>query len=150
MTPEHREPIVTDAKTIQHREGWQSLQPVQRPPWWGIDRDRARRPGVPMEREPRPFANTHFPPERQPGESSVPMHGRPNKQMPPVFGTSVPLGGLSGVVRRAAYKLPDHAPSHWLLLMLGDRVDSWEHRARKIAPVAVGLGVAAMIFRRTR
>lgn len=140
-------PTVTDLETVQRREGYQSLEPVRRPAWWGIDGDRARRPGVPRERAPRPFPNTRFPPQRQPGESSVPMHGRPNKQMPPVFGTAVPLKGLSGMVRRAAYRRPDHAPSHWLLMMLGDRVDNLEHRVKKLAPVAVGLGVVALLWR---
>ena len=60
--------------------------------------------GVPHEaRDPKPFPNTIFPPERQPGEPAAPMHGRPNKRMPPVFGTSTPLRGLSGAVRRMAY-----------------------------------------------
>ena len=59
----------------------------------------------------------------------------PNKPMPPVFGTSTPLKGVSGMVRRMAYALPDHAPSHWLLLMLGDRVESWGVRATRTLPV---------------
>ncbi len=78
------------------------------------------------------------------------MHGRPNKSMPPVFGTAVPLRGLSGAIRKLAYRYPDHYPSHWLLKMLGDRIDSMEYRARKYLPVVVPLVAVALIVRAAR
>jgi hypothetical protein len=65
-----------------------------------------------------------------------------------VFGTSTPLKGLSGAIRRAAYQLPDHYPSHWMLLMLGDRVDSWGTRARRVLPVAAAMAIVGYIARR--
>jgi hypothetical protein len=64
------------------------------------------------------------------------MHGRPNKTFPPVFGTAVPPKGLSGLVRKAAYHWPDHYMRHWTMLLLSDRIDSWEHRLGKVAKVA--------------
>ena len=131
------EPTVTSVEDVQQKSGYKAVQPPGRPAWADVDRDPTRRPGVPWLREPRPWPNTRFPPERQQGTSAVPMHGRPNKEMPPVFGTAVPLRGLSGVVRRMAYRLPDHEPGHWLLMMLGDRVDSWETRAQRIFPLAL-------------
>jgi hypothetical protein len=142
-------PVVTTPDVVRRRAGYQALQPVTRPPHWGVDRDRARRPGVPMHRaNPEPFPNSRFPPEAQRGKPASPRHGRPNKPLPPVFGTTVPLHGLSGLVRRLAYRLPDHAPSHWVLKMLGDRVDSWTHRARKLLPIAVPIAAAAFLLRR--
>jgi hypothetical protein len=144
------DPVVTTQEAVLEREGYQALQPVTRPPYWGVDRDRARRPGVPMMRAPQPWPNTRFPPERQLGEPASPMHGRPNKKMPPVFGTTLPLRGLSGAVRRLAYRYPDHAPAHWLLKMLGDRVDSWSHRVRKALPVLVPAAAALLLIRRVR
>ncbi len=143
-------PEVTTPETIQRRSGYQSMQPVLRPDYWGVDLEPSRRPGVPMMRDPQPWPNTRFPPEPQRGESAVPMHGRPNKTMPPVFGTSVPLRGLSGVVRRLAYRLPDHYPSHWLLMLLGDRVDSWSYHARRYLPFALPLAAALLLVRRAR
>jgi len=144
-------PELTNPETIQKRSGYQSMQPVTRPSYWGVDLDPARRPGVPMMRaDPQPMPNTRYPPEHQAGPSASPMHGRTNKRMPPVFGTSVPLRGLSGVVRRFAYRMPDHYPSHWLLKMLGDRVDFWEYRARKALPVLVPLLAVALIVRAVR
>jgi hypothetical protein len=143
-------PEISTAEKIQQRSATQSVQPPRRPGWADVDLDLARRPGVPHEREPKPFPNTIFPPERQPGEPAAPMHGRPNKRMPPVFGTSTPLRGVSGVVRRMAYALPDHYPSHWLLKMLGDRVDLWETRVRRVLPIALPLALLGLAFRAAR
>ena len=136
---------VTTPEEVEKKAGYQSLQPVVRPAYWGVDRDLSRRPGVPMMREPQPWPNTRYPPERQPGEPASPMHGRPNKELPPVFGTSTPLKGLSGAVRRLAYSYPDHKPTHWFLLILGDRVDSFETRARRYLPVVVPLAALAFL-----
>jgi hypothetical protein len=143
-------PEVTSPEVIQQRSGYQSMQPVTRPDYWGIDLDPARRPGVPMMRTPQPFPNTRFPPERQAGDPASPMHGRPNKTMPAVFGTVVPLRGLSGVIRRFAYRYPDHYPSHWLLMMFGDRVDSMTYRAKKVLPVALPIVIAVLAVRALR
>jgi hypothetical protein len=144
------DPVVTSVEAARTREAFQSAQPVTRPSWWGVDRDRARRPGVPMMRAPQPWPHTRFPPERQQGEPSSPVHGRPNKRPPPVFGTAVPLHGLSGVVRRAAYRHPDHDPAHWLLKMLGDRVDSWSLRARRALWVVLPAAAVLLAVRRAR
>jgi len=143
-------PELTTPEKIQQHSGNQSIQPVRRPEYWGVDLDPARRPGVPMMQPvPRPLPNTRFPPERQPGVPASPLHGRSNKPMPPVFGTAVPLHGLSGVIRKLAYQYPDHYPRHWLLKMLGDRVDSWGHRTRRLLPV-VPLAVLGFIVGRGR
>jgi hypothetical protein len=111
----------------------------------GIDLDPARRPGVPKERAPSPWPNTRFPPERMRSRSSVPKHGRPGKPMPPVYATAVPLRGLSGAIRQAAYGYPDHHMRHWTMLLFADRVDSWETRARRLLPVAVPLAAIGWV-----
>ncbi len=141
---------VTSADAVQHREAYQALQPVTRPAHWGVDLDRARRPGVPRERPPAEWPHTRYPPARQRGQPSSPLHGRPNKRMPPVFGTAVPLRGLSGMIRRLGYRYPDHLPRHWMLELLGDRVDAWSHRARGVAPWAAVAGLAWFLLRRAR
>jgi hypothetical protein len=144
-------PTLTTAEEIKTREGYQSMEPIARPPYWAIDLELSRRPGVPMERNPpRPFPNTRYPPEMQPGGPPAHLHGRKNKTAPPVFGTSVPLKGLSGVIRKFAYSLPDHRPTHWFLMLLGDRVDSWEYRAMKLLPIAVPLAGVALWLRSAR
>jgi hypothetical protein len=103
-----------------------------------------------MERQPQPWPNTRFPPERQAGRSAVPKHGRPNKPIPPVFGTSTPLHGLSGAIRTLAYRLPDHYPSHWMLMMVGDRLDSAETRIQRYLPLALPVAALALFVRMAR
>ena len=143
-----RTPVVTTLEEIQKHSAYQALEPVRRPPYWGADLDRSRRPGVPMMRpEPRPLSNAQFPIERQRGEPASPRHGRPNKPMPPVFGTACPLHGVSGAIRRFAYQYPDHYPRHWLLKMLGDRVESWGHRAWQFLPLAGPFAAATFAVR---
>jgi hypothetical protein len=73
----------------------------------------------------------------------------------PVFGTAVPPRGLSGWMRRAAYEIPEHETSHWLVLLLADRVDALEHGyARRwlwaVPVVAAGAIAAAMHGRRRK
>jgi hypothetical protein len=46
----------------------------------------------------------------------------------PVFGTACPLRGLSGLVRRYAYGYSEARLAHWVLLVLGDRLDVIESR----------------------
>jgi hypothetical protein len=111
----------------------------------GIDLDPTRRPGVPKERAPAPWPHTRFPPAPMRGEPAAPKHNRPGKPMPPVFATTVPPRGLSGAIRRAAYGYPDHVMRHWTMLLLADRVDSWELRARRILPAAVPLAVIGYV-----
>jgi hypothetical protein len=111
----------------------------------GVDLDPARRPGVPRERKPEPWPNSR--PEGQithmTARPSAPKHHRRGKPMPPVYGTAVPLSGLSGLIRRAAYRYPDHMMRHWTMLLFADRVDAWGHRAWKISKVA---GPAALLL----
>lgn len=143
-------PEVISRETVQKRSGYQAAQPVERPSYWGVDRDPSRRPGVPRMREPQPWPNTRHPPERQAGTPAVAKHGRPDKPFPPVFSTALPLRGVSGLVRQLAYALPDHRPGHWMLMLLGDRVESWEMRMRRLMPVALPLAALGLVVRFAR
>ncbi len=60
----------------------------------------------------------------------------------------MPPNGLSGLVRKAAYRLPDHAVDHWLLLLLADRVQLWSRRARKLLWLVAPAAVVAVVARR--
>jgi hypothetical protein len=96
-------------------------------PGWGVDLDPRDRPAVPREVfDPAASgAHWHLPeqqPELRPRERSI-EHGR----LTPVFGTSTPPKGLSGVVRRYAYRRYSEArAAHWLLLIAADRIDAVE------------------------
>jgi hypothetical protein len=71
-----------------------------------------------------------------------------------VFGTAQPPRGLSGVLRRRAYLLPEHHTRHWLWLLLADRIDVLEHRVagagggRALVAGCVALGLALHAARR--
>ena len=88
----------------------------QRIPGWGVDLDPADRPGVPKERFDPGSTGAHWDfPERQeerwPRERSI-----EHKFLTPVFGTSTPPSGLSGVLRRYAYRYSEATtPSLYVL-----------------------------------
>ncbi len=107
-------------------------------PGWGVDRRPELRPGVPMEMPPR-AAQAPAPPEQAVVEPPLPKSAS-LERMTPVFGTAVPPRGLSGLLRRAAYRIPEHRPSHWLLLLLSDRVDVVEGLLGDLAGGLGGLG----------
>ena len=143
------EPQVTTLGDIYQHSGYKAVQAPRRPAYWGVDRDFARRPGVPSHREPQLWPNAQLDIVRMDPARSAPFkHGRTNREWPPVFGTVCQPKGLSGLVRRWASSFPDHKPQHWLLKLLGDRVDSFEHRLGKLAPLAVPLAVAGLFGRR--
>jgi hypothetical protein len=100
-------------------------------PGWGADLDPADRPSVPRERFDPNLSGAHWEhperqPEKWPRERSV-----EHTELPPVFGTTCPPKGLSGVVRKYAYaKYSEGRAAHWLLLMAGDRIDTVESALR--------------------
>lgn len=93
-------------------------------PGWGADLDPADRPAVPRERYAPEVTGAHWElppqqPELRPRERSI-EHAR----LTPAFGTSAPLKGASGAIRRLAYaRYSEGRAAHWLLLLGADRVD---------------------------
>jgi hypothetical protein len=101
-------------------------------PGWGADLDPADRPSYPRE-QPGIETGAHwdFPerqPEKWPRERSV-----EHAFLPPVFGTSTPPKGVSGAIRKYAYKYSEGRAAHWLLLIAADRVDATEHHLKSLA-----------------
>jgi hypothetical protein len=92
-------------------------------PGWGADVDPKDRPSVPKERFEPTGAHWEFPERQQekwPRERSI-----EHESLTPVFGTSTPPRGVSGVIRKFAYKrYSEGRAAHWLLLLAADRVDS--------------------------
>jgi hypothetical protein len=102
-------------------------------PGWGADLDPADRPSYPREVSGLETGAHWDLPEQQeehaPRERSV-EHPR----LTPVFGTSVPLKGVSGVIRRYAYQgFSEGRAAHWLLLIAADRVDAVESHLASFA-----------------
>ena len=94
-------------------------------PGWGVDLDPNDRPSVPRERFDPDLSGAHwdFPerqPEKWPRERSI-----EHKFVTPVFGTSCPPKGVSGAMRKYAYKrFSEGRAAHWLILVAADRVDA--------------------------
>ena len=94
-------------------------------PGWGVDLDPRDRPSVPRERFDPESSGAHWDfPERQP-EKWPRERSNEHKFLTPVFGTSCPPKGVSGAMRKYAYKRFSEArAAHWLILVAADRVDS--------------------------
>ncbi len=105
-----------------------------RVPGWGVDLDPRDRPSVPRERPDPAATGAHWDfPERQherwPRERSM-----EHAFLTPVFGTACPPKGLSGAMRRLAYRRFSEARvAHWLILMAADRVNSAGSHLRSFA-----------------
>jgi hypothetical protein len=110
-------------------------------PWSAPDATPATRPGVPRMHRASPDPGAHWDrPEQQRGTALLGRSGL--REATPVFGTAQPARGLSGLVRRAAYRIPEHRSGRWALLLLGDRIDVLEHRAARgwwLLPAAAAL-----------
>ncbi|NIH80766.1 hypothetical protein [Amycolatopsis viridis] len=102
-------------------------------PGWGADLDPKDRPSVPklQWQEDRTGAHWEFPerqPEKWPRERSI-----EHEFLTPVFGTSCPPAGFSGMLRKLSYrKYSEGRAAHWLLLLAADRVDAWESHIRSL------------------
>ena len=105
-------------------------------PGWGADLDPADRPSYPKLRYAPDATGAHWDfPERQPGgegrERSI-----EHAFVTPVFCTAQPLSGVSGAVRRLAYRrFSEGRLAHWALLIAGDRVEAWGSHLRSFATV---------------
>jgi hypothetical protein len=124
-----------------------------RPAGRGADAAPEARPGVPRERVVPGEGPWWDGPEQQRGVGAPSRQGL--RAPTPAFGTAQPPRGVSGIVRRAAYRIPEHRTSRWALLVAGDRLDVLEHRlARNLwllpAAVAFAAGYAAVAWRRGR
>jgi ferritin-like metal-binding protein YciE len=94
----------------------------------GIDLPRESRPGVPMETQPAHEESTTRAHITQQEERKPHLHRKDLDGPTPVFGTGPAPRALSGVMRRAAYAMPEHQARRWMLLLAADRVDVLEHR----------------------
>lgn len=118
---------------------------------WGSDHSPLDRPGVPRESDPpQPLASAHWLRPEQQQSDTQPLVGH-GMQLTPVFSSALPTRGVSGALRRLAYRIPDYRARRWLLLMVADRVDVLEHRPSALVKGLLVLslvGVGALTARR--
>ena len=90
---------------------------------WGVDTDPKNDPTYPMKnRNDGEHAGYSWErPPQKPIAVEV-LHSNERPDVTAVFGTSTPPSGLSGVIRRIAFRYSESSYGHWLPLMLADRV----------------------------
>ena len=90
---------------------------------WGVDADPKNDPTYPMKhRNNGEHAGYRWQrPPQQPITTEI-LHSNERPNVTSVFGTSTPPSGLSGVIRRIAFRYSESSYGHWLPLMLADRV----------------------------
>ena len=93
-------------------------------PGWGVDIDPKNDPTYPMrdrDNEGEKGYTWERPPQ-QPVNVEV-LHSIERPNVSAVFGTASPPSGLSGAIRRYAFKYSENHYGHWLPLLLADRVN---------------------------
>jgi hypothetical protein len=118
-------------------------------PGWGVDADPQNDPTYPYrDRGSDPGLRADW--ERPPLQVQGPeiLQSIEHIRRPAVFGTANPPSGLSGVLRRAAFRWSESSWLHWLLLMGADRLNVVEGVAEdvgrgKIPNVLAEMGAGA-------
>lgn len=94
---------------------------------WGIDANPENDPTYPMKNwtgDDHKRLNYERVPQ-QPVNVEV-LHSNERPGVTAVFGTSTPPSGLSGMIRRYAFKYSEGSFGHWIPLILADRVNMVE------------------------
>lgn len=93
-------------------------------PGWGIDADPENDPTYPMKKYTGADHEriNYMKPPQQPVNMEV-LHSNERPGISRVFGTSVPPSGVSGMLRRYAFRFSEGSSGHWLTLLLADRVN---------------------------
>lgn len=101
---------------------------------WGIDADPKNDPTYPMKKrtdeEIRGYSWER--PPQQPINIEV-LHSVERPNITAVFGTAAPPKGLSGMIRRAAFKYSENSYGRWLPLILADRIGVFEGIAEDLS-----------------
>ncbi len=100
---------------------------------WGVDADPDNDPTYPMRdrsHEDKGGMNWTRPPLQHPDVEI--LQSIEHKRLPASVGTSTPPRGLSGAIRRAAFKYSESQWAHWLMLIFADRVNVVEGNLRDL------------------
>jgi hypothetical protein len=91
---------------------------------WGVDADPKNEPTYPIKNYTgvdHQRLNWERPPQQE--QTVEILHSTEHLRTPAVFGTTLPPKGLSGIIRRKAFKYSENMLRHWLTLILADRVN---------------------------
>jgi hypothetical protein len=93
-------------------------------PGWGMDYDPDNDPTYPMKHwNGADHERIHYEKAPQQPETIEVLHSNERPSITRVFGTSTPPAGLSGAVRRYAFRYSEGTATHWMTLILADRID---------------------------
>ena len=93
---------------------------------WGVDLDVKNRPAYPKKQTPPEGTGAHWEkPEQQKSPIEI-LRSVERPRITHVFGSTVPPKGLSGVMRRKAFKYGEGSFAHWMILLMADRVNVLE------------------------
>ena len=93
-------------------------------PGWGMDADPENEPTYPMKNYTGDDHNrSNYDRSVQQPETVEVLMSNERPAITRVFGTSVPPSGLSGFIRRYAFKHSEDRYRHWIPLILADRVN---------------------------
>lgn len=96
-------------------------------PGWGIDADPENDPTYPMKNYTgADHDRLNYERAPQQPQSVEILHSNERPTITRVFGTSTPPSGLSGMLRRFAFKYSEGSSAHWLTLILADRINAVE------------------------
>ncbi|HEX8569399.1 MAG TPA: hypothetical protein VF699_05680 [Caulobacteraceae bacterium] len=100
---------------------------------WGVDANPENDPTYPMRDRSKESKGGMDWPVPVPQEPRVEiLQSVEHVKRPSVVGTSTPPRGLSGAIRRAAFKYSESQWAHWLMLIFADRVNVVEGNLRDL------------------
>jgi hypothetical protein len=93
-------------------------------PGWGIDADPEDKPNYPMKHyNGADYERLNYERPPQQPESVEVLKSIERPTITRVFGASTPPSGLSGQIRRFAFKYSESTYAHWVPLVLADRIN---------------------------
>jgi hypothetical protein len=93
-------------------------------PGWGMDADPENDPTYPMKKwNGADYERINYEKPPQQVRDIEVLHSNERPQITRVFGTSTPPSGLSGMIRRYAFRYSEANATHWMGLILADRVN---------------------------
>jgi hypothetical protein len=96
-------------------------------PGWGMDADPENEPTYPMKNYTGDDHNRiNYERSVQQPETVEILTSNERPEITRVFGTSTPPSGLSGMIRRYAFKHSEDRYRHWIPLILADRINVYE------------------------
>jgi hypothetical protein len=99
---------------------------------WGIDADAENDPTYPISKRTDAAQHHSWARPAQQALATEVLRSIERPNVTAVFGTSVPPSGLSGILRRFAFRFSESSYAHWLPLVVADRIGVFEGMLRDL------------------